>query len=410
MSDQLARRLNLPDAVVIGVAAMIGAGVFAAWGPAAAAAGPWLLIGLILAAAVAYANATSTASLAARMPTSGGIYAFAGALISPLWGQLAGWAFLVGKAASCAVMALTFGTYVYEPMARPLAVALVIAVTVVNHFGITKTAAATRWILAVTLVTLAAVVISGLSTTSEIGSSADAQVNPVGVLESAGILFFAFAGYARLATLGEEVRDPERTIPRAVRAALAIALAVYLLVALAGLHAIGWQGLAGSPAPLADVVRAGPFAGAAAIVTVGAAVATAGVLLSLTAGMGRTAFAMARHGDLPSQLAQVGQRHQVPQVAGWVIAVVVTALVLITDLRGAIGVSAFAVLTYYAIGHVAAWRLGDSATRATKIVAASGLTGCVVLAFTLPVSAVVAALALLAIGLVVFAARRRREP
>lgn len=410
MSARLSRRLDYPDAVVIGVAAMVGAGVFAAFGPAAAAAGPWLLVGLVLASLVAYANAMSTAALAARMPTSGGNYSFAGQMISPLWGWIAGWAFLVGKTASCAAMALTFGTYVYAPLARPLAVAVLIAVTLVNHYGIAKTAFATRAALAFVLLSLTVVVVSGFTAGADRATSPGRPFEVLGVMESAGILFFAFAGYARLATLGEEVKNPERTIPRAVRLALAITLAIYVLVALAGLWAIGWQGLATSQAPLQAVVQAGPFAVVSGLVTAGAAVATAGVLLSLTAGMGRTAFAMARQGDLPHQLSQVSQRHQVPQLAGLTVGVVVIVLVLFADLRGAIAVSSFAVLAYYAVGHAAAWRLDGSGGRLRRLIAVCGCVGCVLLAFTLPLTSVAIALGFLGLGVLLFGLRHRLSP
>jgi basic amino acid/polyamine antiporter, APA family len=409
VTDRLARRIDLSDAVVIGMAAMLGAGVFAAFGPAAAAAGPWLLLGLVIAGAVAYANATSTATLASRMPTSGGIYAYASAWLSPLWGQLAGWAFLVGKTASCAAMALTFGTYVYEPLARPLAVVVVVAVTAINHLGVTKTAGATKFILGVVVLSLLVVVGFGLSAQGPQPSVSFGPVSAWGVLQSAGILFFAFAGYARIATLGEEVLHPERTIPRAIRGALLLTLLIYAMVAVAGMNAIGWNGLANATAPLRAVVAASAIPEMAAIVTIGAAVGSFGVLLSLTAGLGRTAFAMASSGDLPAGLARVHDRSRVPHVAGLSVAVVVVALVLLADLRGAIAVSSFAVLGYYAIGHAAAWRVRGAGVRGRRSVALAGLIGCVVLAFTLPSTAVVIGSALLGLGLIVFAWLGRRR-
>src|SRR5690606_21045634 len=109
--SRLARRLGTSDAVVIGLGPLIGAGGFTALGPAADAAGGGLLIGLALAAVVAYCNATSSAQLAALHPESGGSYVYGRRRLGHLWGFLAGWSFVVGKTASCAAMALTFGTY-----------------------------------------------------------------------------------------------------------------------------------------------------------------------------------------------------------------------------------------------------------------------------------------------------------
>lgn len=395
--SRLVRRLGTFDAVVVGVAAMVGAGVFAAFAPAAAAAGSWLLLGLCIAAVVAYANATTTATLAAAMPTSGGGYAYARALLSPTWGFLAGWAFLAGKTASAAAMALTFGSYVYEPWARPLAVAVVVAVTAVNHLGVHKTALASRIIVAIVLAVLAFVVVAATTSAGADPLTGEAPLGVYGVLQSAGILFFAFAGYARLATLGEEVRAPAQTIPKAVRIALAVVLVIYAAVGWTALQTLGPAALAESVAPLRDVVERTAFADAAAVVTVGAALATLGVLLSLTAGMGRTAFAMAADGELPGQLAKVDQRYRVPQVAGLVIGVLVVAGVLLGDLRQAIGFSSFAILTYYAIGHVAVGRLPDPTT-GRRVTAVVGLIGCALMALTLPPVAAVSAAVIIAGG------------
>jgi APA family basic amino acid/polyamine antiporter len=219
-----------------------------------------------------------------------------------------------------------------------------------------------------------------------------------GVLQSAGLLFFAFAGYARIATLGEEVRDPERTIPQAIPLALGIAVAIYAAVGIACLLAAGPEALATSTAPVATAVRAAGAAWALPVVRVGAAVASLGALLALIAGIGRTSLAMARNGDLPRKLAVVEARHRVPARAELAVAAVVSVLVLTTDLRGAIGFSSFGVLTYYAIANVAAFTQTADRRRWPQALNVAGALGCAVLAVTLPLSAVVAGLAVLAAG------------
>ena len=139
---ELARRLGTFDAVIIGLGSMLGAGVFAAFSPAAAVAGAGLLIGLAIAALVAYCNATASAQLAAQYPTSGGTYIYGREQLGTWWGFLAGWGFVVGKIASCAAMALTFAVYlVSPPWQRPVAIAAVIILAAVNYYGITRTAA-----------------------------------------------------------------------------------------------------------------------------------------------------------------------------------------------------------------------------------------------------------------------------
>ena len=407
--SRLSRRLGTFDAVVIGLGSMIGAGVFAAIGPAAQAAGGGLLIGLAVAAAVAFCNATSSAQLAARYPASGGTYVYGRERLGHLWGFLAGWGFVIGKTASCAAMALTFGTYADPELARPLGVAAVVALTGVNLLGVQKTAWLTRVIVAVVLAALAVVVLAAVT-----ADASTANIGPLtaggagGILESAALLFFAFAGYARIATLGEEVRDPARTIPRAIPLAFAITLAVYTAVAVASLVAVGPDRLAAAAAPLTAVVEAGTLGWALPIVRVGAAIASLGVLLSLLVGVSRTTFAMAGEGDLPRWLDAVHPSRRVPHRAELAVAAVVVAVVVTVDVRGAIGFSAFAVLFYYAVANASAWTLGAEDRRWPRTLTVAGIVGCVGLGAALPATSVIWGSALLLTGAAVWLVRRRR--
>jgi basic amino acid/polyamine antiporter, APA family len=341
----LARRLGTGDAVVIGLGSMIGAGVFSAFAPAAAAAGSGLLIGLALAAGVAYCNAVASAQLAAQYPTSGGTYVYGRERLGEWWGFLAGWGFVVGKTASCAAMALTFAWYAVPGSAwgqRLAAVLAVVALTAANYRGITRTAGLSRVLVVgsvlALLVVVVAVATSGEAHAEGLGGSTSLWSGGVyGLLQSAGLLFFAFAGYARIATLGEELRDPERTIPRAIPIALGIAVALYAAVGVTILLAAGPNALAASTTPVATAARLAGEAWAVPLVRVGAAVASLGALLALIAGIGRTSLAMARNGDLPGWLAAVHPRFRVPGHAELAVAFAVCVLVLTTDLRGAIG-------------------------------------------------------------------------
>lgn len=400
----LSRRLGLADAVFIGLGSMIGAGVFAAFGPAAAAAGSGLLIGLGIAAVVAFGNATSTAQLAAAHPTSGGVYAYGRAELSPWWGFVAGWGFVIGKLASCAAMAMTFAAYAAPPgWERPVAVAAVAALAGVNWFGITRTAQVTRVVVVVVLLTLAVAVAAGASATDAAGWLTPHAVwsdGWYGILQSAGLLFFAFAGYARIATMGEEVRDPSRTIPRAIVGAFTGAVVVYALVAVTVLSTLGPAATAASAEPVAAATAAAGWDWAVPIVRVGAAAASLGALLALIAGIGRTSFAMAREGDLPRFLGAVHPRWHVPHRADLAIAVVVIGIVLTADLRGAIGFSSFGVLTYYLVANVAAFRQTRDARRYPRALAVIGAAGCVVLCLTLPWQSLVVGAVVAAAGIV----------
>ncbi|MGW5349075.1 APC family permease [Streptomyces sp. NPDC004031] len=408
----LGRRLGVGDAVVVGLGAMLGAGVFSAFGPAAAAAGSGLSGALAVAAVVAYCNATSSARLAARHPESGGTYVYGRERLGPFWGYLAGWSFVAGKTASCAAMALTVGHYVWPGQARATGVGAVVALTAVNCLGVRKAAWLTRLIVAVTLGVLAACVVAGLS-----GGHTDAgrlawdaggaTATPHGLLQAAGLLFFAFAGYARIATLGEEVRDPARTIPRAIPLALGVTLVVYAAVAVTLLAVLGPQALGRSAAPLADAVRAAGAPGLVPVVRAGAAVAALGSLLALLLGVSRTTLAMARDRHLPPALARLS-RTNAPLRAEIAVGALATLLAATTDLRGVIGFSSFGVLLYYAVANASALRLSPDERRPPLAVPVVGLAGCAALAFSMPVPSVVAGLVVTAVGAALYGVRARR--
>ncbi|MFD7458413.1 MULTISPECIES: APC family permease [unclassified Streptomyces] len=406
-ASELRRSLGVGDAVVIGLGSMVGAGIFAALAPAARAAGSGLLPGLAVAAVVAYCNAMSSARLAARYPASGGTYVYGRERLGPFWGYLAGWSFVVGKTASCAAMALTVGAYVWPAQAHAVAVAAVVALTAVNYGGVQKSAWLTRAIVAVVLGVLAAVVVVCLGSAESDAGRLDvgASEGIGGVLQAAGLLFFAFAGYARIATLGEEVRDPARTIPRAIPLALGIALVVYACVAVAVLSVLGSGGLGEATAPLADAVRAAGMPGLVPVVRAGAAVAALGSLLALILGVSRTTLAMARDGHLPSALAAVHPRFRVPHRAELAVGAVVAVLAATVDVRGAIGFSSFGVLAYYAVANASAWTLDPSAR--ARLVPGVGLLGCALLAFSLPGVSVAVGSGVLAVGVVAYVVRRR---
>lgn len=399
----LERRLGTVDAVTIGLGSMVGAGIFVVLGPAAAAAGTGLLAGLAVAAIVAYCNATSSARLASLYPQSGGTYVYGRERLGPFWGYTAGWSFVVGKTASCAAMALTVGIYAWPEYAHAVAVAAVVALTAINVVGVQKSALLTRVIVVVVLAVLAAVVVvvlgGGDLDRSRLAFGDD--VSPGGVLQAAGLLFFAFAGYARIATLGEEVREPARTIPRAIRLALGLALLVYGAVAVTVLAELGSATLASATAPLAEAVSSAGHPEFAPVVRVGAAVAALGSLLALILGVSRTTLAMARDRHLPQRLAAVHPRFNSPYLAEIAVGVVVAVLAAVIDVRGAIGFSSFAVLLYYAIANASAMTLRG------KVIPVAGLVGCVVLAFSLPVSSVLTGVAVVAVGAAAYVVRRR---
>lgn len=394
----LVRTLGTGSAVMVGLGAMLGAGVFAAFAPAAAAAGVGLLAGLVVAAAVAYANAMSSARLAAQLPRSGGAYLYGRELLGPIWGFVAGWGFVIGKTASAAAMALTVASYLAPPgWTRPAAAAVAALAVGVGHRGLTRTTRVAAVLVVVVLAGLAAVLL-GAGVAGELDPARlSGGTHLSGVLTAAGLLFFAFAGYARLATLGEEVREPERTIPRAIAIALTTVVGVYALVGFGLLTGLGPDVLARSAAPVAALAeRVGP--GLSVVARVAAVAASSGALLALLAGLGRTVLAMAREGDLPTWFAAVHPRHRVPYRAELAVGTAVVVLAASTDLRGAIGFSSFGVLVYYVVANLAALRQDPAHRRHPRALPIAGAAGCAVLAVTLPLSAVVAGVTVLAVG------------
>ena len=378
------------DATLIGLGSMIGAGVFVVFGLAARAAGGWLLVGLLLAALVATCNAFSSAQLAAVYPESGGAYVYGRERLGPTWGFLAGWGFVLGKTASCGAMALVIGSYLAPDYAREIALASVAVLTAVNYLGVQRTATTIKVLLPPVVAVLLLIVISG------VGSSdfdADrlwgiAPSGAPGILQAGALIFFAFAGYARIGTLGEEVRLPDRTIPRAMILAISITLVLYILVAIVALGTLGVDRLAGSASPLVEVAEIAGLSWAGTPVRIAAALAAGGALLTLLAGISRTVFAMADNRDLPRWLAAVDDRWKTPYRAELASGLAAMTLLSITDVRGAVGISSFLVLWYYAVANLAALRLPASERRWWPAIPVVGLVGCLVLGLSLSAATV----------------------
>jgi APA family basic amino acid/polyamine antiporter len=406
VSSSLQRRLGTADATVLGLAAMLGTGVFAVWAPAAAAAGSWLLLAVLIAAIVATCNAASTADLAVAHPESGGGYIYGRERLAPGAGRLAGVAFLVGKTSSAAAAAGVFGGYVLPSQPLPAAALVIVAGTVLNISGVRWTARGAYALVGGTLAVLLVVVVIGLlgpdpAAVSPLATPhAEAVPGPggaLGVLSAAALVFFAFAGYARIATLGEEVREPRRTIRRAVALALGITLLTYLLVAAALMVGLGTDRLATEATPLVTVVDAGETSALGVLVRAGAAVAAGSALLSVLVGVSRTALAMARRRELPGGLAVISSRGTPwrADLAGGLVAIGIAAL---AGPIAAIALSACSVLVYYAVINLAALRMSPAERTWPRWTSGLGLLLCVGLAALLPTRQVAITVVALAVG------------
>lgn len=399
---ELRRDLGLLDATGIGFGAIVGAGIFVVTGIAAGVAGPAFLIGLLIAALAATCNALSSAQLAAEYPEVGGTYEYGYQVLGSWPGFIAGWMFLASKTAAAGTVALGLAGYVDSLLpgveSRWIAVGAVLTFTALNYFGIRRSSRANLAIVAVSLGTLLLFValradafrIENLRPFAPFGWRA--------VLESAALLFFAYTGYARIATLGGEVRAPRRTIPRAIVITIAGAVLLYGAVALVAAGAVGARALAATAAPLH--AAAGDEAGVAVLVSVGAVTAMLGVILSQLLGLSRMMFAMARRGDLPALLAHVHPRYGVPGRATLAIGVVAAVVAATGTLRGVASAASFAILIYYGIANFAALRMPARSRLYPDFVPALGLTACAVLAVSLSAAVIGTGLLVLVAGVV----------
>ena len=386
-------RLTTFDAVSIGVASMLGAGVFVVFGPVADLTGSLMPLAILLAGFVAYLNAGSISQLAAKVPKGGGAYAYARQYLNPTWGFLAGASFLVGKIASSAAIALVVAQYVSTETPIPIALGAVLVMTLVNIAGINRTALGSKVLAGITLLFFA-VLIAAASF-----APAASQALPTGSLlnipSAAAIVFFAFAGYARVATLAHEVADSTKSVPRAIAWSLGIVGVVYLALGFLLPRKLG-SNLEGSLTPIADLAAVSLPNLNSSFVATFAALAGLGSLLALLAGMTGTAAVMADDGEL-SRVFRIRLKNGVPIVAEVVIALLVGILVLFGSVVLTIGLSSFAVLSYYAIANLAAFRQPKTESGRPKWLNLIGLASCLLLALSVPSQGLIMGVAVLAL-------------
>ena len=404
-APRLRRDLGLLDAVGIGLGAIVGAGIFVVTGVAAGIAGPALLLGLGIAGVAATCNALSSAQLAAVYPQAGGTYEYGYRVLSPWAGYVAGWMFLASKIAAAGTVALGLAGYLdaLVPGVHPrwIAVGAILAFTVLNYFGVKRSSRVNLGIVAISLGALILFVGTGIPAFDPANLRPFSPAGWRGTLEAAAILFFAYTGYARIATLAEEVRDPARTIPRAIMITLGGAIILYAAVALIAVGAVGAAQMAASAAPLQVAAQAFPVSGIATVVSIGGVTAMLGVILSQLLGLSRMGFAMARRGDLPRM---VGAIHPVTGVPGRAVLLVggIAAVVAATgSLRGVAAAASFAILIYYGIANAAALRMPSEAKLVHDGVPLLGLVACITLALALPGPVILTGLTVLSVGVLV---------
>jgi basic amino acid/polyamine antiporter, APA family len=395
-------QLRFFDAVATGLAAILGAGIFAVIAPAAKIAGPALLVSFVLGAFVALCNALSSTQLAAVLPRTGGTYAFGRKMMGPWWGFSAGWMFLVANTVGPGAIALAFGGYLNAVVgavpARTAAVVAALAMTALNAGGIRRSVRVTDVVVVLSILSLLAVVAIGLPGAQASNLTPFAPSGVPGILRATGLLFFAYTGYSRIATLVEEVHDPRRTIPRATLIALGTATALYLLVAVTVLAVLGTSRLSQSSSPLEETMVVVGSGFGVAVVSAGALLTTFNEGLSDLLGVSRVAFAMGRESDLPSGLAKLGAG-QNPWRSVVFVGVISILVAAFAPFYVAVAVSSFGTLLYYVVANLSALRLAKEQRMFPRVLAVAGLIGCIGLAFSLAPEEVGIGLAILLVGL-----------
>jgi basic amino acid/polyamine antiporter, APA family len=394
-------QLKMFDAIATGLAAILGAGIFAVIAPAAGIAGPALIVSLCIAAFVALCNALSSAQLAAVLPRTGGTYEFGRRMMGPWWGYSAGWMFLVANTVGPGVIALAFGGYLHavwgDVPVRVAAVLAALAMTGLNAAGIRRSVRVTDVVVVLSIFSLLALVLIGLPAGKASNLTPFAPHGAAGVLQATALLFFAYTGYSRIATLVEEVHDPRHTIPRATVAALGTATVLYLLVAVTVVSVLGAARLSQSASPLSETMMAVGSGVGVAIIAAGALLTTFNEGLSDLLGVSRVAFAMGRQADLPRGLARLG-KEQNPWRSVVVVGVVAMVVAALAPFGIAVAVSSFGTLLYYSVTNLSALRLKREQRMFPRALAAAGLVGCVGLAFALAPEDIAIGLTLLAVG------------
>jgi basic amino acid/polyamine antiporter, APA family len=403
-TNELRRDLRLVDAVGVGLGAIIGAGIFVVTGVAAGVAGPAFIIGLLLAGVAATCNALSSAELAATYPQSGGTYEYGYRLMSPVWGFSAGWMFLASKLAAGGTVALGFGGYFSQIFpaipARYAAIGAAVLLTFVNLFGIKKAGRFNTLIVSVTLLTLLIFVFTGIPSFNSENLQPFAPNGFFGIAESAALLFFAYTGYARIATLGEEVHEPKKTIPQAVIITIVVSVVLYSAVSLIAVGAVGADVLAKSASPLQAAAGSFSFSVIFWVVGIGAATAMLGVLLSQIVGISRMMLAMARRNDLPKILEHTSAKYAVPDYGILLSGAVIVLLAVFGTLQTVVSAAAFTILLYYSIANICALRLAPENKLYPKWIAVLGLISCLLLAVSLPFKTILTGLGLLMCGFI----------
>lgn len=404
-NKELLRVLTLKDAVGVGLGAIIGAGIFVVTGVAAGVSGPAFVLGLLVAGIIAAFNGLSSAQLAAKYPQSGGTYEYGYRLLNPALGFSAGWMFLISKLSAAGVVAIGFGSYFYQlvPVTSPLTISIlaVLLLTGANYFGIKKAGMLNLFIVGVTLLSLIYLIFSGIPEVRTENFKPFAPFGVSGIAQASALLFFAFTGYARIATLAEEVQHPEKTIPKAVIITIVTAIILYTAVSVVAIGVIGTVRMADSKSPLQLVAEALSTPAINTIILIGASTAMLGVLLSQILGVSRMMLAMSRRNDLPPFFQTIHYKYRIPHLGIVITGIVILLLTIIGSFEFILRAATFTILLYYSITNIAALKQPRKEQIYGRLIPVFGLIGCLIMSLSLPFNVIITGIGLLFVGFVI---------
>jgi APA family basic amino acid/polyamine antiporter len=401
----LHRGIGLFDATAIGLGAIIGGGIFVVTGIAAGLAGPALIVSMVISAAIASFTAFSFSKLSMSLPKEGGVYGFAYEYISPFAGFTAGWMWIFSNVFVGAAVSLGFASYflaLFPSLSiKAVAIAVCLLFTILNIIGIRQSAMLNSILVSTKVLILLFFMAFGLFYINGSNFVPFAPNGPFGILQGSALIFFAYAGFARITILAEEVKGANRTIPRSIFLALGISTVIYLLTSFVAVGLTGYVNLSASGSPLAEAIGVTGNRLAVSLISVGAIMATASVLLTTILGVSRVMFAMARNEDVPKFLCNIHSKFKTPYYAVAVTGSLMILAIIFTDFARIVAVSSFAVLLYYALANLAAIRLGRRKNH-FSIISLVGLLSCLGLLAFLTVDSWVIGTTGVAIGVVFY--------
>nr|WP_320161007.1 amino acid permease [uncultured Methanoregula sp.] len=377
----LKREIGLFGATALGIGAIIGSGIFIVTGIVAGIAGPAMILSIIIAGVIAVFSAMSVAELGAYLPEEGGTYAYAQKLISPFAGFIAGWIWIFSNIFVGAAVSLGFAHYFVTlfPAIPVKLIALIICLVFlgINYIGLKESVLFNNLLVMAKVLILLFFIVFGLGFFQPGNFTPFAPEGSMGILSGAALIFFAYTGFARVTIMAEEVREPEKTIPRSIYLALGLSTAIYLLVSFVAIGLAGAPALAHSGSPLADAIGIAGSPGAVLVISLGAMIATGSVLLTTIMGISRIVFSMARSRDLPQMFEKIHPRFGTPCNAIVITGAGMIAALLLADLALVVAVSTFAMLLYYLIANIAALRLPHEYRRYPSWIPAMGALSCI---------------------------------